>query len=785
MSHPSIYMASAHNAKAKGQSDFWLTALAVLLFIGVLITLQAPLKNVLTAPLIPFGAAAVAYGLCLLAAKAHRPLWQVWALRLIPYLLVLLFGGVSNVWGGLRIWLNSLIRSWNTIHSAGIPLFNVEESPQAALSVAILVACLCGQLAWLIVAKRKLLAGLLIGGGLLVLELLGGFFSPIGCALYLSGCLGLLMSEKDGRPSAQTVRAFAVCAVIASLLAMLLPQREIASVTSMREQARQGVHDFRYGEDVLPSGNLYNASALNSGSNTMLTVRSEYEKPLYLRGFVGASYNSGSWTPLSDAAYGGQYAGMLDWLAEQNFDPLTQVADYYALSDNHTVKSNEVTVAVKDASRYYIYAPSTLKTIDSRWSSDEKDTRLKSGKLFGASEYTFQEVSSSKPAELTVREDWVSEPTTEQQKQYSRAEAVYRDFVYNTYTTVNPRLSKMIHSIFWEDSTSDQDSIYGSVCRIRERLANLVSYAAQPNSPSDDTDPLVYFLTSSHKGNAVLYASVAVEAFRSHGIPARYVEGYHISADNIADSKNGTVLLTEASAHAWAEVYFDGIGWLPVDVTPGFYYDAVALQQMVAVPDAAHKKAALDDDEQNTHEVAGSPGSGARPYSEPLNVVINIMLVLVGIVAVLALLLTVVFLILEIMRLYINMHEKRVFRRTDAFHKVLILQNLIYSILWLWKLDASLGWNTEGTDEEIADRFVTVNKGEYARVAYLMEKSIYGEQALQEYELRTLITFAQNIAVIDPALTRSTKFIMFWKLRYAAIYRVFRPFFKKQKAIKA
>ena len=77
MSHPSIYMASAHNAKAKGQSDFWLTALAVLLFIGVLITLQAPLKNVLTAPLIPFGAAAVAYGLCLLAAKAHRPLWQV------------------------------------------------------------------------------------------------------------------------------------------------------------------------------------------------------------------------------------------------------------------------------------------------------------------------------------------------------------------------------------------------------------------------------------------------------------------------------------------------------------------------------------------------------------------------------------------------------------------------------------------------------------------------------------------------------------------------------------
>ena len=29
------------------------------------------------------------------------------------------------------------------------------------------------------------------------------------------------------------------------------------------------------------------------------------------------------------------------------------------------------------------------------------------------------------------------------------------------------------------------------------------------------------------------------------------------------------------------EVYFDGIGWLPVDATPGFYYDNVTLQQMV------------------------------------------------------------------------------------------------------------------------------------------------------------------------------------------------------------
>ena len=49
-----------------------------------------------------------------------------------------------------------------------------------------------------------------------------------------------------------------------------------------------------------------------------------------------------------------------------------------------------------------------------------------------------------------------------------------------------------------------------------------------------------------------------------------------------------------AAGSCWAEVYFDGIGWLPVDVTPGYYYDAVKLQQMVATPDMVHKTLAED-----------------------------------------------------------------------------------------------------------------------------------------------------------------------------------------------
>lgn len=73
-------------------------------------------------------------------------------------------------------------------------------------------------------------------------------------------------------------------------------------------------------------------------------------------------------------------------------------------------------------------------------------------------------------------------------------------------------------------------------------------------------DPLQWFLTTSRTGNQMLYASAAVEAFRAHGIPARYVEGYYLGASKIQDSKNGEVSITGENAHAWVEVYFDGVG---------------------------------------------------------------------------------------------------------------------------------------------------------------------------------------------------------------------------------
>ena len=93
--------------------------------------------------------------------------------------------------------------------------------------------------------------------------------------------------------------------------------------------------------------------------------------------------------------------------------------------------------------------------------------------------------------------------------------------------------------------------------------------------PSDDY--AIYFLTQSHRGYCIHYASAATVLYRALGIPARVTEGF------VAVTYPGipTDVLAQ-DAHAWVEVYLDGVGWVPVEVTHG---SGFATLEMPAAPD--------------------------------------------------------------------------------------------------------------------------------------------------------------------------------------------------------
>ena len=83
------------------------------------------------------------------------------------------------------------------------------------------------------------------------------------------------------------------------------------------------------------------------------------------------------------------------------------------------------------------------------------------------------------------------------------------------------------------------------------------------------------FLTKTHEGYCVQFASSAVLLLREAGIPARYVEGYiatgfynHRGEDAVSRYKT---TVRDSNAHAWIEVWFDGIGWVQYETTPAYY----------------------------------------------------------------------------------------------------------------------------------------------------------------------------------------------------------------------
>ena len=52
------------------------------------------------------------------------------------------------------------------------------------------------------------------------------------------------------------------------------------------------------------------------------------------------------------------------------------------------------------------------------------------------------------------------------------------------------------------------------------------------------------------------------------------MEGYFISAAEAASyGENAVITLDESHAHAWAEYYLDGVGWVPFETTPGYMDD--------------------------------------------------------------------------------------------------------------------------------------------------------------------------------------------------------------------
>ena len=741
----------------------WNLFLSVCLILGSLSVLYAEWEEYLSLSAMGIFLAAVTLICCVLTQRSRKKQWPVICYYAGPWVLMLILTGFHGYWLGARSWLNMILMHWNELHDGGVGLFQIEAETTAMQAFSLAMIVLIVQLSWWMANGRRVIVGIIYSVAWIQTALASGVFQPYMGMFCLIGLTGMFMAVQGGYITKRNLFSFLTVIAIIVAGTFLVTQNELEGVTQAREQGKEKIHTWRYGEDTLPEGDLREAAKLQKNTDEMLRVRTGQQKMLYLRGFVGESYQDGVWHELPAYAYGDSNTGIMKWLQQQGFDPMTQVAQYYSLgSDENRPQENLLNISVTDACRYYIYMPTTMENLNGAKFKEKRFARITSTGLKGADNYYGIELSGSRPAELTVAEDWVSNPATDEQQKYCEAEAVYRNFVYENYTQTDKSIASLMNKLFWKDYEPESDGIYSALTQVRTVLSQTVRYVDEPKAAPEGSAPIEWFLTESKEGNAVLYASAAVEALRTYGIPARYIEGYFLPENQAASG--GEISLTGENAHAWVEIYFDGIGWLPTDVTPGYYFDAVSLQQMVSMPDTVQKNAALNDNGYDTN-VVNNGGKQNTKAQDVLKEVLNVAAICLGIVALIVVILTILFLIVEILRFAAAyMLRKRESQFSDM-ERIKYKTRKIYHLLAIWGIDASLGWNMEDTDQQITDRFADIRPGEYRRVCVLLEKAEYGGLALQSFEERTIDVFLEKITAVDRSVD--------WKIRFKLHYELF------------
>ena len=123
-------------------------------------------------------------------------------------------------------------------------------------------------------------------------------------------------------------------------------------------------------------------------------------------------------------------------------------------TEDNLPETNDFQIRDVGAASCYVYAPVTLQKLSGSGFESDQDSRLTGKGFHGQKTYQGTERSSFRPAELTVAEDWINDPQADAQKQYCEAEAVYRKFVYQTYTQVEPDLADTLQELFWDTSVS-------------------------------------------------------------------------------------------------------------------------------------------------------------------------------------------------------------------------------------------------------------------------------------------------------------------------------------------
>jgi len=113
-----------------------------------------------------------------------------------------------------------------------------------------------------------------------------------------------------------------------------------------------------------------------------------------------------------------------------------------------------------------------------------------------------------------------------------------------------------------KELTSEAETPYDKVIALREYLAEQCVYSERAPTIPRGQDAAAYFVNRGRKGACGLFATALAVMCRLAGVPARVATGFQTGS---YDAEAGAFTALHRDAHAWTEVYFPGVGWVPFD----------------------------------------------------------------------------------------------------------------------------------------------------------------------------------------------------------------------------
>jgi len=299
-----------------------------------------------------------------------------------------------------------------------------------------------------------------------------------------------------------------------------------------------------------------------------LKVKMSKPQSYYLKGLVAGDFSQNGWKE-TDKNKLYKYADLFFWLHKENFYGQTQL--FNAKSEgNSEIDINKMTINVLGASSKYIYSPyEYVSDNDELTDKDEiGDEKLLSKGLYGTRKYEL-DVSDNI---VTNYSDIVENLKNNGDKptKYLKNENYYNEFVYKTYLDLTVKQKEILGTYLKKDN-DNHDSYSYAKSEILNYLNKNIKYSKKFQGINDYGNFLNEFMEVSKSGNDKDYATATVLMFRYFGIPARYVEGYLITQDDVKDADdNSTINIPKNNFHCWAEYYQDGVGWIPFETIKSY-----------------------------------------------------------------------------------------------------------------------------------------------------------------------------------------------------------------------